>query len=63
MIVKENWAHQGTIKKKVREFSKPSFREEPKVKVPSNKNHKRIRLKKSGNATLKTRDRKALNSV
>jgi hypothetical protein len=47
VVMKENFDRQGIFLKKVRSFAPATFREKnASVIVPSDKNHKRIRLKK-----------------
>jgi hypothetical protein len=51
VLLKENFDSKGLIQKKVREFSKPSFRnKEGAIVIPSDKNHKRIRPRKQRKA-------------
>ncbi len=62
VILKENFGDHGKFLKKVREFPKATFREKnASVIIPSDKNHKRIRLKKQNKATLKAKDRKGIS--
>jgi hypothetical protein len=52
--MKENFADHGKLLKKVRTFAPATFREKnASTMVPSDKNHKRIRVKKQNKATLK----------
>ena len=50
--------------KKVRTFAPATFREKnASTIVPSDKNHKRIRVKKQNKATLKQKDRKGISQI
>ena len=59
--MKENFALHGLFHKKVRAFSLPTFREKTHTPIPHDKNHKRIRVKKTRKITQKVKDRKSLS--
>lgn len=60
--MKEHFGDQGQFLKKVRDFSQATFREKnASTVVPSDRNHKRIRLKKQKKAALSSKDRKSLS--
>ena len=62
VLMKENFPNQGQFLKKVRDFSLPTFREKNgSVVLPSDKNHKRIRVKKQRKATMPAKTRKELS--
>ena len=67
VLLKEHFPNQGAMLQKARQFTQPHFRgtgkEAASVKVPSKTNHKRIRLKKNHQQTLKYKDRKSLSQV
>jgi hypothetical protein len=62
VLMKEHFPNQGQFLKKVRDFSLPTFREKNgSVVLPSDKNHKRIRVKKQRKATMPAKTRKELS--